>query len=93
MASRWGICKDIHGDYSHGEKMVAINDVILGNKSLNSITKAELVEVIRYLTENGNEETQTEKTNTQIKTQAENGEPQDYWHGAFSQRKRRTRGV
>ena len=87
MASRWGICKDIHGDYSHDEKVVAINDVILGDKSLNSITKAELVEVIRYLTEKNDEKEKAEKESPVFKTQAKEGEPQDYWHGNFIHRK------
>ena len=48
----YGICKNIRTDkYTDEEKLNAINNVICGWATIMSITKDELVEVIRYLLE------------------------------------------
>ena len=51
-AEEYAICKDIRTDkYTDEEKVNAINNVICGWPTIMSITKDELVEVIRYLLE------------------------------------------
>lgn len=46
------ICKNIRtNEYTDSDKVNAINDVICGWPTIMSITKDELVEVIRYLLE------------------------------------------
>lgn len=49
---KYYICKNIRtNEYTDSDKVNAINDVICGWPTIMSITKDELVEVIRYLLE------------------------------------------